>query len=360
MKVLVLTENYPNNEGGISLMYVHTRNVYYHEHGWDVDNLNFSAKTSYKIDGIQVLTFNDYKHSNRKYDVLILHAPNIRHHYIFLKKYGNRFKRFVFFFHGHEVLKTRQVYSKPYPYIHNNKIWEFLKDRYDDFKLYVWRNYLPKIIYKSKFIFVSSWMLAEFEKWTKINRSLLEGQYSITYNCVSREFEAQDYNSSQIKEYDFVTIRANIDGSKYSIDIVNQLAKNTPKGRFLIVGKGEFFKFNSKADNIEWRNNTLSHSEIIALLNKSKYALMPTRTDAQGLMMCEMAAFGIPVITSDISVCHEVFDGFNNVFFIDNNDMGVSLDSFLDLSTKCIKQTCFYKENTIKRELGFIQNGMEK
>ena len=358
MKVLVLTENYPNNNGGVSLMYVHTRNVYYHEHGWDVDNLSFSAKNSYIIDGIHVLTLNDYKHSNKNYDVLILHAANIRHHYLFLKKYGDKFNKFIFFFHGHEVLKINQVYSKPYSYVRKNKIRDFLQDVYDNYKLYLWKNYLPKVIHKSIFIFVSEWMLNEFERWIKIKRDLLENHYSITYNCVSKEFETQDYDPSHIKEYDFITIRANIDGSKYSIDIVNQLAKNTPNGRFLVVGKGEFFKYNKKADNIEWNNNTLSHREIISLLNKSKYALMPTKTDAQGLMMCEMAAFGIPVITSDIPVCHEVFDGFNNVFFIDNNDMNFTLDSFINLKSNCIKQTRFYKDNTIKNELNFIQNGM--
>ena len=34
---------------------------------------------------------------------------------------------------------------------------------------------------------------------------------------------------------------------------------------------------------------------------------MPTRADAQGVMACEMATFGIPLITSNIDVCKEVF-----------------------------------------------------
>ena len=46
--------------------------------------------------------------------------------------------------------------------------------------------------------------------------------------------------------------------------------------------------------------------KMIAILNSAKCALMPTRTDAQGVMMCEMVAFGMPLITSDIPVCHEV------------------------------------------------------
>lgn len=55
------------------------------------------------------------------------------------------------------------------------------------------------------------------------------------------------------------------------------------------------------------------------MLNSYKYALMPTRLDAQGVMMCEMAVYGIPTIVSDIAVCHEMLDSYPNVLFIDNN-----------------------------------------
>ena len=50
---------------------------------------------------------------------------------------------------------------------------------------------------------------------------------------------------------------------------------------------------------------------------------MPTRTDAQGLMMCEMAAFGIPLITSNIPVCHvpAILKYTRNVYYIGNLEM---------------------------------------
>ena len=37
---------------------------------------------------------------------------------------------------------------------------------------------------------------------------------------------ANSFKWNQSKTYDFVTIRANLDGSKYAVDIVNNLAKN--------------------------------------------------------------------------------------------------------------------------------------
>jgi len=84
---------------------------------------------------------------------------------------------------------------------------------------------------------------------------------------------------------------------------------------FLIVGKGEYFRHYKKANNIQRIEARLKKEEIIPLLQQSRCALMPTRTDAQGVMMCEMASIGMPLLTSDIPVCHEVFDGFDNVRF---------------------------------------------
>jgi glycosyltransferase involved in cell wall biosynthesis len=81
---------------------------------------------------------------------------------------------------------------------------------------------------------------------------------------------------------------------------------------------------------------------------------MPTRTDAQGLMMCEMAAFGIPVITSDIPVCHEVFDGFSNAYFISNDDKKENLNKYLEKPTRCLKDTRFFEERTAGMEVDLI------
>lgn len=352
MRVLVLVEDYPKNDSR-SLMYVHVRNKYYQSNNVDVTVLSFSADSTYIYDGIKVITLNDYLKQDDFYDKLVLHAANIRHHYVFLKKYGKKFKHFIFFYHGHEVLKINKVYSKPYKYIHQNVVKSTLQNVYDDIKLLLWRVYIPTIAKKSFFIFVSKWMEDEFYKWTKIPRSELIGRSMITYNCVSKVFEEETFDPTIEKEFDFITIRGNLDGSKYCVDIVNKLANNSQGMRFLLIGKGQFFDYNKKSDNITWLNCTLSHDEMIEYLQKARFALMPTRTDAQGLMMCEMAAFGIPVITSDIPVCKEVFGDFENAYFI-NNDNEMDLIKFRDMASCCNKDTRFYMNNTICREIDVI------
>ena len=103
------------------------------------------------------------------------------------------------------------------------------------------------------------------------------------------------------KEYDFITIRSNLDDSKYAIDVVNNLANRHPQYKFLLVGKGHFFEHYAKADNIIRIERFITPDEMVALLNKSRYGLMPTKNDTQGIMACEMATFGIPLVTSDFS-----------------------------------------------------------
>ena len=79
---------------------------------------------------------------------------------------------------------------------------------------------------------------------------------------------------------------------------------------------------------------------------------MPTRTDAQGLMACEMASFGIPLITSNIPVCHEIFDDFKNVLFI-NNDEHINLKSLIKgfKTDKVVKNSKYFQENTCAHEI---------
>lgn len=356
-KILVVVEDYPDNNGKVTLMYVHTRNKSYMEHGFDVSVLNFRAGEKYVIDNIPVITLDDYEKQEEVYDILICHAPNIRNHYRFLKKHGGDFPKFVFFFHGHEVLKINKTYSKPYPYVRNSKIKSWLQDRYDDFKLSVWRKYYPSVKYKSKFVFVSNWMLDEFLKWTKIPYAQIKDCCEITYNCIGKVFEETQYDPNTVKEYDFLTIRSFLNGSKYCVDLVNQLAFANPDKKFLLVGKGEFFDHYEKAPNLIWMNRTMNHSEIIEYMQKSRCALMPTRTDAQGLMMCEMASTGMPLITSDIPVCHEVFDEFKNVRLMNNDLHNVNLfDLLSDLEKNLpyINNDRYFNEKTSQAEIEML------
>lgn len=355
--ILVAVENYPNNNGGVSLMYVHTRNKAYASSGIDVTVLNFHSDENYEYEGIRVISLKTYLSETKKYDILVSHAANLRHHYLFLRKHGDNFEKFVFFFHGHEVLKIHKTYSKPYSYVQNSKLKVFAQNIYDDFKLGFWRKYYLSVASKSKFVFVSKWMLDEFLKWTKIPYDAIKDNCEITYNCIGKTFEETSYDYECEKEYDFITVRSYLDGSKYCADVVNNLAFANPDMKFLIVGKGEFFNHFEKAPNLTWLNQTMNHSEIIQHMQKSRCALMPTRTDAQGLMMCELASTGMPLITSDIPVCHEVFDDFDNVALINNDLIDVELSAVFDELIKNVPYTKirkYFNTTTSQKEISLL------
>lgn len=357
-RVLVLVTDYPGGVSGGAHRFVHVRNLYYVEHGIDVTVLNFKTKVDYEYEGIRVISLSTYKAGREEYSLLITHQANLRQHYRFLRRYGNRFAHFIFFFHGHEVLRLKKNYPKPYPYVNRSRLKVELRDGYDLFKLAVWRRYLPGVLDKSWLVFVSKWMLEEFLKATKIRLEVIQGRYDITYNGVGRPFQEGVYDPAREKKYDFITIRSNLDGSNYCIDLVNELAKHNPGFTFLVIGKGRFFDYNVKAPNLIWQDRTMNHQEILEALQQSRCALMPTRNDTQGLMSCEMATFGIPVITSNISVCHEIFEGFQNVYLLDHDAIDADLGEISARLARGLpypKNEKYFGANTCAREVEIIR-----
>ena len=356
-KLLVLCDGYPDLQGGVALNYVRTRVVYYKKKGVDVTVLNYNSQNSYVIDDVKVLCLNDYLKSNEQYDVLVSHAPNIKCHYRFLKKYNNRFKKLVFFYHGHEVLNINKEYPKEYTFVKKKSYRKVFFYIYDTLKLKLWKHFITSNISKIELVFVSQWMYDSFIKYVKIREDLIKERYRIIYNCAAESYINNTYEYRGDKKYDVITIRPNIDTSKFAIDLVNRLAFLHPDLKFLLVGKGCFFNYNKKAPNIERIEKYLNQEEIIDLLNMSRVAYMPTRLDAQGVMACEMATYGIPLITSDIPVCRYVLDGFDNVFFVPNNAEEIDLTHIMGrIKNVDSKNLRFSVLNTIDKELELLNN----
>lgn len=359
-KILVLVADYPNKYGEKNLMYVHVRNKYYLKMGMSVHVLNFRTSIKYNYEGIEVISLNDYNHNFENYDILICHAPNIRNHFLFLCSHHQEFKKIIFFFHGHEIVPLSKVYPKPYEYKRQNVMMYTFRKIYDSLKLEIWHTYFQKILYKSEFVFVSNSLANEFKYYLKLNDETLDGHTHVIYNSVSDVFELNNYCTNNVKHYDFITIRNNLDSSVYCIDLVYNYALKFPNLKFLIIGKGEWFNNYPILDNITWINKVLNHNQMIDYINDSKCAFMLTRRDTQGVMSCELATFGIPLITSNIGICKEVFDNFDNVVLINNNEY-LNIDKISnELSENCPykKNTKYFFKNTIKREIDLIQKSI--
>ncbi|WP_214874856.1 glycosyltransferase [Exiguobacterium sp. CH10] len=354
MKILVLATDYPRPDGYVAQYFIHTRNIEYVKKGLEVTVMSFSTPIAYCIDGIQVITKNNVDVSN--YDIVVSHAPNLRNHYLFLKRNMGKIKNLIFFFHGHEVLKSNEIYPEAFHYVtKSSKLKKVTQNIYDEIKLSILRNFIEKHIYKIEMVFVSEWMQDMFDKYIKLKlpKEIVNKKSHVIYNSIGSIFEKQRYDTVIEKKYDYITIRNMLDKSKYGIDIVVSLAEKNKQSKFCIVGKGEFFNHYKLPQNIVLIEKHLTHEEVIEFLNQSKVALMPTRADAQGVMACEMATFGIPLITSDIDVCRQIFSGFDNVKLISNNSFSkMDVDKFmveLNINSKDIPKK-FLVESTINKE----------
>jgi hypothetical protein len=76
-------------------------------------------------------------------------------------------------------------------------------------------------------------------------------------------------------------------------------------------------------------------------------------------MACEMATLGIPLITSDIQICREVFSSFANVAFIRNENAKIDLSSTLEnlrSSGPFCKNARYFACNTTRRELQVLRD----
>lgn len=362
MKLLILTADYPGPDGTHERMFVHVRDLYYVQKGYNVTVLNFASKNDYEMDNIRVISLetyeNNYKNKKGYFDIAVSHASNIRNHYRFLKNHEDELKKIVFFFHGHEVLYLNKDYPKPYPYVQSNEIRTgIFQDCYDAFKINRWKRYYKKLAPKSYYVFVSNWIKKKFHANTGLSDKDLLEHCCIINNSIGHAFETTSYDINIEKKYDFITIRSNLDGSKYGVDLVIELAKRNPRKKFLLIGRGKFFDYNKKPNNVDWIDHSLNHDEMFKYLNISKCGLLLTREDTQGVMTCELAAYGMPVITSDIEVCHEFFSDMPNVELISNNlnevDI-VSISNKLWENVPYSKNTTYYAENTIKKELALF------
>ena len=355
MRLLVLTAFYPIPGVTHERMFVHVRNRYYQEHGADVTVLNFAAQDCYEIDGIKVITPEKYEKDSDKYDIAISHSANVRNHYKFLKKHEREFEHLVFFFHGHETSIFAKDYPKPYRFTSDGRLLKRAAQfAYDIFKLKIWRKFYIRLAPKSEYIFVSDSFFRRVQNNLKITPDDLRNHCHVIHNSVGSFFESANYDALSAKEYDFISIRSNLDAPQYGVDLYVQIARKYTDKKFIIIGKGDFFKHVKMPPNMVWIDHTLDHKDMLSYLNRSRCAIMLTRSDTQGVMTCEMATLGMPVISSDIDICQEILSCFPNVALVNNEVGSVDIETLyrrLEAGLPYPKCKKYFAENTIAKEL---------
>jgi glycosyltransferase involved in cell wall biosynthesis len=350
-KILVLVSGYPSKNNAYNCTWAHIRNRFYIKAGYNVNVLVMDVDIPYVINEVDVITYAEAKKNTERgeYDLIISHSPNIRKHIPFLWKFTKI--PVLLFMHGTESCYAVGDYPKPYPYMESNKFKLIVRNTYDYLKSIVLKYYILSRKESIKLIFVSNIIKSYFEK----NIYSLRGNYvnwSVINNSLNPLFLNSTYTPHKVLKADFVTLRS-LDHSKFAIDLVVASAKANPSYTFHIYGKGKYFEYNKLPKNVMVFDYHIEQDLIPELLNEYRCALMPTRWDTQGVMVGEMATFGMPVITTNIDVNKEMLSDFENVTMLEEESFSIKngFDNIKIVSLSKPNKERFSLSNTIDKEL---------
>ena len=105
-------------------------------------------------------------------------------------------------------------------------------------------------------------------------------------------------------------------GGDYLLEIFKNLPKKN-KYRLFIVGSKP--KYIEQLDGVEYygflnKNNKSDFSKLVELYSRAHFLILPTKTEAYGIVFCEANSFGVPVFASNVggipSVIKENINGF--------------------------------------------------
>jgi glycosyltransferase involved in cell wall biosynthesis len=196
---------------------------------------------------------------------------------------------------------------------------------YDEVKLPVLTFFLRRWLAEGRcdLVFVSSWFRTQFEKFVKLDSRLLDGRSHVIPNGVNPGVLAGRHDPVEPRAT-AVTIRQ-LDEPKYGIDVTIEIARRNPEASVHVLGRGRYLTVHPPPPNVELAGGFAAPRELPATLDRYSCALLPTRFDTQGVLACEVAAYGMPLVTSDIEICREVLGGFDGVHLIDNDDPVIDL-----------------------------------
>lgn len=333
MRILILTTSYPTPDKIYQQAFVRARVRGYHERGHQVRVLSFSTRDHYELDGVSVDPQKSWagRDLREHFDLIASHAPNLRSHLFFLHRHRHALPPVAFTFHGHETLVIHRRYPPPYPWRRSRWfiVRRALQNIYDQIKLKTLRTVIERLRHQKKvlLIYVShafrTMALADLEvpnsTWDDISR--------VIPNPVGIAFSNAHHQASELRG-DFLTIRP-LDVSKMAVDLVVECARQNPAHTFHLYGEGEALRHLTTPPNIVHFPGFIENDEIPELLNRYRAALMPSRCDAQGVMMCEMAVTGMPVVGSDIAAHREALREFPRTAFLDNSAPRFDAERFL-------------------------------
>ena len=310
--IQILTSRYPNGSDLYAHAFVQTRAKLFARKGLAVKVFVPSAVKSTDFDaGVTVVRapVNQIIQELDVHEPVYLHLLNLQfigpvrtlplYKFIF-KNCSN----LTIYFHGSEV----QSYS-PYLFDFTWSLREIAKLLYKNIMYMPVMRWIFKARKKNiKAIAPSNWMWNEAAE----NLNLEIEPRNIIPNSIERQFFDKFYENCERSDTDIIMVRP-LTSRKYAVDIGLLIFSKLPEDyKLTIYGKGKLKSELTRlavtlkvADRVTFIDNFIEPNVMPQIFSKFRFALMPSRMDAQGVTMCQMAASGCFVITTDSTAIPE-------------------------------------------------------
>jgi len=223
-------------------------------------------------------------------DIIALHAPS----YNWLKILGKIKRPIVTWFHGVEVLiRAFHSYIPPFGFKNNvRKMWSVFSNTGRNLEM------RRLLFHSTAIVYVSEWM----KKMTELYLMRRHPNSFVIPNPVDTElFKPFDRNKLKVL-LNAISVRAL--EWKYGLDIAIR-AFSDLETKLTIVGWGSLEKYlrglaKKCNSNVEFITSGIEHEKLPMIYNKYAFFVAPSRTEAQGVAMCEAMACGLPVVATRV------------------------------------------------------------
>jgi glycosyltransferase involved in cell wall biosynthesis len=294
LKIFIVARSYPSKENRHTYGFVHSRAKIYSKNNQSVfvfvpsDNPN-----RYRYESIPVLKapLDVISKAIAEYDpdVIALHSPIYR----WIEILGETQRPIVTWFHGVEVL-MRAFHSYIPPFGIRNGVRKMRSISTNAYRNLKMRRLLLR---STAVVYVSHWM----KKMTELYLMRRHPNSFVIPNPVDTElFKPLDGKKSI--PFDAIAVRAL--EWKYGLDIAVRAFSNL-ENRLTIIGAGsleEYLRELAKKcqSNVEFVTKGIEHATLPMIYDEYAFFVAPSRTEAQGVAMCEAMACGLPVVATRV------------------------------------------------------------
>lgn len=315
MRILLVSPNYPSVNDKHPFGFVHSRAKLYSAEGLKVQVFVPSTSVqSYNYEGIEVFkgsliclgkVLKTFDH-----DVIALHAPTP-----YLLLYLLRFQRpIVVWIHGAEVL-IRALHHYISPFGIKNYCLKVFTPVQDVARNIILSQALRKV---NAIVCVSQWMKEMLQKYLLLqhpNTFVIPNPVDTDlFRPIGMDDETQTFRGISVRGLEW----------KYGLDVAIR-AFSGSKIELVIAGKGKLEKYlrslaRELNSNVKFITNGIEHNRLPRVYNSMSFFVAPSRTEAQGVAMCEAMACGLPIIASSVGGIPEFVTNGYNGFLVPAND----------------------------------------